>query len=801
MQAQWVEPIEAADLVDVQRPVYQLVGSFTADDVASAELRITAHGVYEAFLNGVRVGDQELTPGFTAYRKRLQVQRYDVTELVRRGDNALGVLLSDGWWRGQNGIGRRTNAYGDNTGVLAELTVVSSDGTRSITATDASWVFAPSHIEAADLVAGEVHDLRKKRDDWALPGADRSSWQPVRVADHGLDALCESIAPPVRRVQELPAVSVVQVAPGRHVVDFGQVSNGWIRLTELGPEGTRLTIVHGECLTPAGDDVQIEALAGGVNQHDPRWVPAFQTDVVVSAGDGSAFEPRHSTKGFRYVRIDGHPGPLEPSAITSIVVCNDVQPVGSFACSDDDLTWLHTAADWSLRTNLCDIPTDCPTRERAGWTGDWQIYVDTASYLYDVTDFSRKWLHDVVAEQLPSGAVLHFVPDPFDHSSAENGWWTDLQGSAGWGDAVVHVPWELYRATGRADVLAPYVEGMRRWVDFAADRASTGRHQQRATTRPDPASHERYLWDSGFHFGEWNEPENSAFAGEGGGQVDPESGLPGLAARLMAMDHGATATAFLYRSADELARIAEALGDDAIAARYSELAAHALAAWRTEFLVDGHVQPATQPNLVRALAFGLVPDDLRAQAAEDLAGLVRATGTHLGTGFLATTFLLPVLADHGHLDLAYEVLLQRTAPSWLAMRDQGATTIWEGWHPFDAEGKVKESLNHFSMGAVVGFLHRYVAGLEVLEPGYRRFRVAPRPGGGVTWANTHHDSPLGRIEVSWRVADGTGTVEVVVPEGATAEVVLPGRAPEVVTTGTHVRSWEVPALTQAGAGR
>ena len=789
-QARWIEPVEPADLRDVQRPIYQLAGEFNVADVRAAELRITAHGIYEAFVNGVRVGDYELTPGFTSYRKRLQVQRYEVTHLLRDGDNVLGVQLSDGWWRGQNGIGRRTNSYGATTAVLAELTVTDAAGSTTVFASDDSWRFIPSHIEGADLVAGEIHDMRKRDDSWALPGADRSSWQPVQVADHGFDELCEPVGPPVRRIRELPAVSVVEVAPGRHIVDFGQVSNGWIRLSDLGPQGTRLTIVHGECLSPEGDDVQIEALAGGVAGHDADWQLSFQTDIVISAGDGATFEPRHSTKGFRYVRIDGHPGPLEPTALTSIVVHNDVEPRGSFACSDADLNWLHTAADWSLRTNLCEIPTDCPTRERAGWTGDWQIYVDTAAYLYDVTDFSAKWLHDVAAEQRPSGAVLHFVPDPAEHGRESVKWWTDLQGSAGWGDAIVHVPWELYRSTGRTDVLEPFVEPMRRWVDFAAERAASDRHPRRAAARPQPAPHERYLWDAGFHFGEWNEP------GANVTDVDPEAedepGLPALAAKLIAIDHAPTATSFLYRSASELARIAAIIGDDATAKRYGQLAANVLAAWQAEFIdAEGHVAPATQPNLVRALAFGLVPDDLRAQAVDDLVTLVRANDTHLGTGFLATPFLLPVLADNGHLDLAFELLFQRSAPSWLAMRDQGATTIWEGWNPFDEAGKVKESLNHFSMGAVVGFLHRYVAGLQILEPGYRRFMVTPRPGAGLTWARTEHDSPYGRIEVSWRVDGEVGTVDVSVPDGTTADLSLPGREPEELGAGQHTRAWTV----------
>ena len=790
--ATWIEPVEAHEGPKVQRPVQQLVGTVELPAAESAELRITSHGIYELFVNGQRVGDRELTPGFTAYRHRLQVQAYDVTPLLREGENVIGVQLSDGWWRGQNTVGRRTNAYGKDIAVLAELHVVHTDGRTTTFGTDASWRSTASHVLGADLMAGENHDLRLRRDDWAVPGADRSGWTPVRVADHSTQVLVETVGPPVKRMQELPARRVTRVSPNRHIVDFGQVSNGWIRLTNLGPEGTRLTIAHGEVLTPEGDDVQLTALGdAGVVKHE-GWNFAFQTDVVVSDGEGAVFEPRHSTKGFRYLRVDGHPGPLEPEDLTSIVVHNDLAPRGSFRCSDSDLNWLHTATDWSLRTNCCDIPTDCPTRERAGWTGDWQIFIDAAAYLYDVTDFSEKWLADVVAEQLPSGAVLNFVPDPADHTAEHTAWWTALQGSAGWGDAIVHVPWELYRATGETTVLEATFDAMRRWVDFAAGRAAAGRHPARQAARPEPASHERYLWDSGFHFGEWNEP--GFHPNDPAAEADvtgDDAGVPDVAARLAAQDHGPTATAYLVRSARELAEIASLLGHDADAERYAELAANATAAWRHEFLDDaGRVVPATQANLVRGLAFDLVPEEQRVDAAAQLVELIRDADTHLGTGFLATPMLLPALADNGYLDVAYEVLFQRTPPSWLAMRDQGATTIWEGWTPFDDAGNVRESLNHFSMGAVIGFLHRYVAGLQLVDPGWTRFRIAPRPGGGVTHAHTHHDAPPGRIDVSWRLEDGVGQIDVTVPHGTTADIHLPDGTTDVLEPGSHRLTWK-----------
>jgi alpha-L-rhamnosidase len=770
--ARWIEPVEAADGPSVQRPAHHLATEFRlGSPVRSAALHITAHGLYEAFVNGTRLGQEELAPGFSAYRKRLQVQTHDVAGLLVVGDNALGALLSDGWWRGQHSSARRTDSYGSTTALLAQLHITFESGEEVVVASDESWRSTPSHVLAADLIAGEVHDLRKRVAGWAEPGTDRSTWHAVQVADHGFATLRPTTAPPVRRIEELRAVSVREIAPGRNVVDFGQNSNGWVRLTDLGPAGARTTIVYGEALDTTGDVTQDDI------SHSDRFPDrSFQTDVVVSAGDGSVFEPRHSTKGFRYVRVEGHEGPLDPASITSVVVHSALRRIGGFTCSDDRLNRLHAAAEWSFRGNACGIPTDCPTRERAAWTGDWQTFVQTAAYLYDVHDFSASWLEDLAAEQWPDGCVLNMVPDPHDFDLPENARWRALQGSSGWGDAACHVPWELYLATGRDELLRRHLGTMRGWVDFAAERARSGRHPGRVTERPEPMPHEEHLWDAGFHFGEWCEPLDETPAE--------------MSERVRTMDHGPTATAFLYRSASELARAAEVLGEQDVAARYADLAERVRGAWCAEFVdQNGQVQPQSQANLVRALAFDLLPAELRQRAADDLVALVRAAGTHLGTGFMATPYLLPVLADHGHLDVAYKLLLQNTAPSWLVMIEQGATTIWESWTGLGSE--LTGSLNHCSKGAVVSFLHRYVAGLQPLEPGYRRFRVAPRPGGGLSQAETFHDSPYGRISVAWRLHDGAGELDAEVPPGTSGLVLLPdGRRVELVA-GHHRLQWSV----------
>ena len=337
------------------------------------------------------------------------------------------------------------------------------------------------------------------------------------------------------------------------------------------------------------------------------------------------------------------------------------------------------------------------------------------------------------------------------------GLWQHMQGSSGWGDAIVMVPWEMWRAYGDSDVLAELWPSMVSWVDFAAAAAALHRHESRAAARPEPAPHEEFIWDGTYHWGEWLEP---------GAQPHDH----------VKKDQGSVGTAFLQHSAALAARIGRMLGHDTEAARFEELAADVLRAWRAEFIgPDGALTPDTQANHVRALAFGLVPDGLRARTAERLVQLIREDDTHLGTGFLATPYLLPVLADHGHLPVAYELLLQDTPPSWLAMVERGATTVWEAWEGIDEDGRPHESLNHYSKGAVISFLHNYVAGITLLDghPAYRRFRVAPRPGGGLTWAEAVHDSPYGRIESAWHLDGSTLLVTVTAPPGTAAEVALP----------------------------
>jgi alpha-L-rhamnosidase len=774
-QAAWIEPGEMPGGAPGERPAALLRCEFDVDrPVVAARLHATAQGMYEAFLNGERAGDAELTPGFTQYDVRLQVQTVDVTDSVRPGRNALAVVLADGWFRGQVGIARAADQWGDRVTFLGQLHLVHDDGTVTVIGTGSDWRSSAGHVVAADLIAGERVDLNRLPRGWVGAVFDDSGWEPVTVVFHGYAGLVDSPAPPVRRVAEIVPVSVTRLADGRHVVDLGQNINGWIRLTDLGPADTTLTLTHGEWLGPDGD-VTTDHLRPAV-PFLPAPLPAGQVDVVVSAGvPGDVFEPRRTTHGFQYVRIEGHPGELTADDVRGVVVHSDLRRTGWFSSSDDRISRLHEAAVWSLRDNVCDIPTDCPHRERAGWTGDWQLFVPTAAFLYDVAGFSTKWLRDVAADQWPDGTVVGISPAA--RAEGRESPVAFLNGSAGWGDAAIIVPWELYRAYGDVQVLAELWPTMVGWLDRAERMAREQRHPERVARRPEPEAHEQFLWDTGFHWGEWLEP--GVDVGDFGAFI--------------AADKGDVATAFYAHSAGLMSRIAAVLGREDDADRYAGLSAQVRAAWQAEYLdADGHLTPDTQANHVRALAFDLVPAKLRPAVAERLVELVRKADTHLGTGFLATPYLLPVLADTGHLDVAYELLFSDTEPSWLTMIDRGATTVWERWNGVSAGGVPHESLNHCSKGAVVSFLHRYTAGIELLEPAYRRFRVRPRPGGGLTSAEAAHESPYGRIESSWRIEDGLLHLHVVVPAGTEGQVVLPDGRAETAAPGEHTFTCTVP---------
>jgi alpha-L-rhamnosidase len=748
--------------------------SFRVDGaVRSARLYITAHGLYEAWLNGQRVGDQVFTPGFTPYDKRLQYQVYDVTAALRSNENVLGAVLGDGWYRGKVNVQNSRNVYGDRLGLLALLIIDTDDGRRVTVATDSSWKVATGPIEKSDMKEGEIYDARLEMPGWSSPGLNDAAWQSVRVVPHPKHHLVASMGVPVRRKEVLAAKAILHTPKGETVVDFGQNLAGVVRMRVRGPRGTTVRLRHGEAL-----DLDSNFTVGHLFALPKTGkVPTFQEDSYTLKGEGEEeYEPRFTVHGFRYVAVEGYPGDPTPADFDSVAIYSDMPPTGTFSCSDPLLTQLHHNAEWSMKSNFLDIPTDCPTRERAGWAGDAQIFAPSASFLRDTRAFFRKWLQDLVLEQFPDGKVGNFVPNPLRLARGIRAMFLRLlDGSAGWGDAAVLLPWALYRACGDLEVLERQYDSMKAWVDYEVRRAAhvnwptklRPRYWLSRTYR----ARQRLIWDTGYHWGEWLEP----------GEGSPFQTFSGMVKRWL-FGSPVVATAYLANSARILAQTAALLGKAEDARRYEALAARVRAAYAEEFLgPDGRMEPDRQASYVRVLAFDLAPEALRPAIVEHLVRLVRAAGDHVGTGFLSTPFLCHVLADNGRLDVAYDLLMQTTIPSWLYAVRKGATTIWESWDGITEDGKPQLSLNHYSPGAVIDFLHRRVAGLDAAEPGYKCIAIHPGPGGGLTAASAVYESAHGRIASEWVREDGQMRLTVTIPANTWAIVTLPGAAGQPVT--------------------
>ena len=729
---------------DADEPVALLRREFVLDKpVAHARLYATAHGVYEAELNGSVVGDQVLAPGWTSYSHRLRYQTFDVTGLLTEGANAIGVQLADGWYRGYLGFTGRKGIYGDRTGVLLQLEVEHTDGSRSVVVSDDGWrATTEGPLTRAGLYKGETVDFRSELPGWSAASFDDSTWAPVEGGTLDLGQLVAPTGPPVRRTETVPVREISTSPSGATLVDFGQNLVGRIRFTlPDGPAGTEITVRHAEVLEH-----------GELGTRPLRKADA--TDVIVLDGKGPrTWEPRFTFHGFRYAEVSGWPGELAADALEAVVVHTDMRRTGTFTCSDPDVDRLHENVVWGMRGNFLDVPTDCPQRdERLGWTGDLQVFAPTASFLYDTTGMLRSWLTDLAVEQLrdQDGIVPMYVPFlpllPFP-----------LQADVGWGDAAVVVPWVLYERTGDAGLLTDQWESMTTWTDVFERRAGANLD----------------FPEGGFSFGDWLDtaapPDNPA------------------AART---PWQCVATAYLARSARMVAQAAEVLGRDS--SRFADLAERAAARFRAEYVTpNGRVAFPSQTAYALALEFDLLTPEQRAHAGALLAEQVLKDGFHIASGFLGTPLVTDALTNAGELATAYELLLQRENPSWLYPVTMGATTIWERWDSMLPDGSINPgdmtSFNHYAFGAVADWLHRTVAGLAPAAPGYRRARIAPRPGPGLTSAAATHETPYGTAEVSWTLTGGTRfALDVTVPPNTTAEVHLPdGSAPVEVGSGRH----------------
>jgi alpha-L-rhamnosidase len=706
------------------------------DGVVRARLHITAHGLYRAFVNGSRVGDDELAPGWSSYGKRLKVRTHDVTPLLTSGDNTLDVLLGNGWFRGRLGFRGERALYGDRVALLAQLEVVTANGERHVLATDGTWRAGRGDVLADDLYDGQVTDLRLPRIPAEFPVA-------VDVLDEDLSRLVAPDGPPVRILETIPPVKV-----DGSLVDFGQNIVGWVRIRTRRPgETTEIVVRHAEVLEH-----------GELGTRPLRTAKATDTWIVGPGSGGPdgeelVLEPWFTFHGFRYAEVTGI-GDLRPEDVEAVVVGSDLRRTGWFESSHELLNRLHDNVVRSMRGNFVDVPTDCPQRdERLGWTGDLQVFAPTATFLFDTAGLLTGWLADLAADQHADGSVPHVIPDVLRDPSPA---------AAAWGDAAAIVPWVVYRATGDRELLARQLPSMRAWVDRIAALAGTDR-----------------LWDGGFQFGDWLDPA-------------APPGNP-FAART---PPDVVATAHLARSADLVSRAAAILGDDGIAERYGRLAAEVRTAFASEYVTPGgRVLGDAETGYALALQWSLLPHETqRARAGDRLADLVRAAGFRIGTGFVGTPLMADALADAGYPEVAWRLLLQTGCPSWLYPVTMGATTIWERWDSMLPDGTINPgemtSFNHYAFGAVADWLHRRAGGLALSAPGHRAIEVRPLPTAALTHVTVKHLSPYGESEVTWHRSAGVFTLRVTVPVGVTASVHLPGGELAQVSHGTHV--WETP---------
>jgi len=715
-------------------------------DIKSARLYITSLGLYKAELNGQVVGDHEFSPGWTVYDERLRYQTFDVTEMLSEGKNAIGAILGDGWFRGRIGFaGGQRNIYGEHLALLAQLEIQYADGSIERIVTDESWRAATGPILFNSIYDGESYDARLEHSGWTLPGFDDSGWSRVRAVDWDLETLEAPLGPPVRCIEKLTPVSVHQSPSGKTVVDFGQNLVGRLLIKVKGPAGHTVTLRHAEVME--NDELGTRPL---------RFAEATDR-YTLKGGETETWEPRFTFHGFRYVEVNDWPGELDPNDLNAVVLHSDMERTGWFECSDLLLNRLHQNVVWGMRGNFLDIPTDCPQRdERLGWTGDIQVFTPTASFLYDSSGFLQSWLKDLKVEQrrIGDGIVPPVIPNILGNS---------FGAAAAWGDAATVVPWVLYQRFGDVKVLEDQFESMCAWVDYV-----------------DSIAGESYLWETGFQFGDWLDPT-----------APPDK--PGQART----SKGIVASAYFVHSLDLVTRAAEVLGRKGEQKKYQALAVKARAAFAREYITpSGRMMSDSETAYALALVFDLLPtDEQRQHAGKRLDELVRESGYHIRTGFVGTPLICDALCSTDHYVAAYRLLMQQESPSWLYPVTMGATTVWERWDSMLPDGSINPgemtSFNHYAFGAVADWMHRTIGGLTPAEPGYRRMEIHPRPGGGLTHAQTRHITPYGVAECSWKIEDGKIDFDVMIPPNTTALVTLPGSDMAPVEVGSGKWHWSI----------
>ncbi len=703
----------------------------TKKSIKSAEVQVTALGLYELYLNGKKVGNDLFTPGYTTYNKRLQYQTYDVTNMLQT-NNAIGAIVGDGWYRGNIGWKGDYAFYGKQLALLVQLKINYADGTSETIVSNGDWKASYGPILESDMYNGEIYDARLEMDGWAESGFLDDQWTKVEILEHSKEILVAPQGPPVKAIEEIKPKELITTPKGEIVLDLGQNIVGLARMRINGKAGDKVTLKFAEVLDKEG------------NFYTTNLRAAKATDTYILKGGGEEiFEPHFTNHGFRYIQVIDYPGELSLDDITGIVIHSDIKPTGNFTTSDPMINQLQSNIQWGQKDNFLDIPTDCPQRdERAGWTGDAQVFSMTAAYNFDVAAFYTKWLKDLAADQHENGLVPNVIPDILTGAQgvAAKG------GATGWADAAVIIPWTVYQSYGDKRILEEQYSSMKGWVDYMAKESGND-----------------YLWNNNkhWHWGDWLafDANNPAYNGS-------------------VTEKDLIATAYAYYSTTLLGKIAGILGKAEDVEKYKALAKNIKEAFIKEYITpNGRLVSHTQTAYALALSFDLIPENLIEKTGSYFAQDVEKFG-HLTTGFLGTPLLCTTLSKIGRDDLAFMLLNRKEFPSWLYPITMGATTIWERWDTQKPDGTIIEgmnSFNHYSYGAVGEWMYNYIGGLNIdpENPGYKHIIFDPHPGGGLTSAKAEFLSGYGKIKSSWEIKDDMFHYEVVIPANTTGTVTLP----------------------------
>lgn len=711
----WITPVTETDTVLRPCVIFGKTFTLTRTPVA-AQLAITAHGVYEATVNGRRVGNAYFTPGWTDYDSILQYQVYPVKDLLAKKKQRIEVVVGEGWYRGALGHYMFRDNYGTDAGLLLQLELLYADGSREWIVSDSTWQCGTGPILHSDIYGGELYDANRTT----------GNWQHVKASGAGKDNLVPTLVEPVVKKEVFNPLRVLTTPAGEQVIDFGQNIAGWVQCRLAGKKGDTVRLAHAEVLDKAG------------NFYTGNLRSAAATDTYVLSGQGEELlEPHFTWHGFRYVKVTGCV--VNPVNWQAVALYSDITGTGSFECSDTVINRLQQNIQWSMKGNFLDIPTDCPQRsERLGWTGDAHVFFRAASFNHDVNRFFAKWLTDLRVAQRQDGSVPNIIPNLYKRLPK-----VPRYGRAGWGDAAAIIPWAHYWVYGDTAVLHNQYYSMKAWVDYIYS-VSPG-----------------YLWKAN-GYGDWLAPGDS-------------TSLPYID------------QCFWWWSTQQLVNAAGVLGKDDDRLYYTKMQDSIRTAFLESYINrDGRAITHTQTAYVLALHFGLLPDTLRLKAAGYLAGLIRDNGNHLATGVLGTPYLLFALSDNGYAALAYTLLQQKTRPSWLYPVTIGATTIWERWDGIKEDGQVMPtSYNHYAYGAVGDWLYRRVAGIETAEAGYKKIIIRPYVGGTLAWVKASYTSACGKIQSNWKKEGNLVKMQVAIPAGATATVILPGGESKTVGAGSY----------------